>query len=142
MIAWYIWMCLLEDQVLIVIKEIIPNLPSYSSLLLRKARCWTKFEFGYIWLEPILKINYPHGIRNMVSMKPSGEFPSQGLDSHTKPTMNIIFIINNYFSKSFILLYVEFCFQDQIKDFIKYLIKILQRFKEIMINNITIHWFN
>jgi hypothetical protein len=50
----------------------------------KKAKCRTKFEFDYIWLEPILKINYPHGVCNMASRKPSGEFPNQGLGSPYK----------------------------------------------------------
>jgi hypothetical protein len=52
----------------------------------------------------------------------------------TKPTMNIIFIINNYFHQEFfyILLYVEF----SSLDLIKYLIKIFQRFKEILTNKL------
>jgi hypothetical protein len=60
------------------------------------------------------------------------------LETHTKPTMNIIFIINTYFSQDFfyIFLYVKFCFQNWIKYMIKYLIKIFQRFKEIVTNKL------
>jgi hypothetical protein len=52
------------------------------------------------------------------------------LVAFTKPTMNIIFIINNYFHQEFfyILLYVEFSSLD--------LIKIFQRFKEILTNKL------
>jgi hypothetical protein len=49
----------------------------------------------------------------------------------TKPTMNIIFIINNYFNQKlfYILLYAEFSSLD--------LIKIFQKFKEILTNKLN-----
>jgi hypothetical protein len=56
------------------------------------------------------------------------------LEAPTKPTMNIIFIIKNYFHQQFFynLLYVKF----SSLDLIKYLIKIFQRFKEILTNKL------
>lgn len=80
----------------------------------------------------------------MANRKASGELPDQGLGNPYKTNSEHYFYYQQLFQQEFlkILLYVEFCFQDQIKNLIKYLIKILQRFKEIVTNNTTIHQFN
>jgi hypothetical protein len=56
--------------------------------------------FLYIQLELVLKMNYPiiWLARNLVVSSLVKE-----LAAHTKPTMNIIFIINTYFQQKFFL---------------------------------------